>query len=317
MKKEGKNKAIMEAALLLALFAVICIFVPGFLSKANLLNVLRQASYTVIPAVALTMVIITSGINLSLGGIMSLAGVLGAILINKNLSPVVVFIIVGVMGIACGILNGYLIAQMRLPAFICTYTVGQIAAGLALLICNAKAVRVSDPDFIAFGNARVFGVQLIIFIAAIFALGAWFLLHRTPFGIRVYALGNNETILRQEGISIVKLQIIIYSLSCLFSALCGVLLMARLGSGSPVQGEDYTLTCIAACVIGGVDMAGGYGRIPNTVVGSIIICIINNILNLLAINNNLQQIILGSLIIILVGMSAFSAQGRLKLQAKY
>ncbi len=206
---------------------------------------------------------------------------------------------------------------MKLPAFICTYTIGQIASGIALLICNAKAVRLVDTDFIAFGNARIFGIQAIIFIALFFVLLSWYLLHKTPFGIRVYALGNNETILRQEGISVVKLQMMIYSVSCLFAALCGVLLMARLGSGSPVQGEDYTLTCIAACVIGGVDMAGGYGKILNTVAGSVVICAINNVLNLLAINNNLQQIILGGLIISLVGISAFSAQRRIRLQTKY
>lgn len=314
---EEKNKRIAEIIIFIIFFSVVCVFVPGFFTSANLLNVLRQSSYTVIPAVALAMVIITGGINLSLGGIMSLAGVGGAILINMNIHPLLVLVIIGTMGIACGILNGYLITEMRLPAFICTYTVGQIASGIALLICNAKAVRLVDKEFIAFGNARVFGIQIIIIIALFFIFIAWYLLHKTSFGIRVYALGNNETILRQEGISVVKLQIVIYSISCLFAALCGVLLMGRLGSGSPVQGEDYTLTCIAACVIGGVDMAGGYGKILNTVVGSIVICVINNVLNLLAINNNLQQIILGGLIIILVGVSAFSEQRRIKSQTKY
>lgn len=314
---EGKKKRIREIIIIIAFFSIICVFVPGFFTSANLLNVLRQSSYTVIPAVALTMVIITGGINLSLGGIMSLAGVWGAILINKNMHPISVLILMGIMGTICGVLNGYLITEMKLPAFICTYTIGQIASGIALLICNAKAVRLVDTDFIAFGNARIFGIQAIIFIALFFVLFSWYLLHKTPFGIRVYALGNNETILRQEGISVVKLQMMIYSVSCLFAALCGVLLMARLGSGSPVQGEDYTLTCIAACVIGGVDMAGGYGKILNTVVGSVVICAINNVLNLLAINNNLQQIILGGLIISLVGISAFSAQRRIRLQTKY
>lgn len=317
MKKQKHEKIFLELLLLVVMLAVVCICVPGFFTKTNLLNVLRQSSYTIIPSVALTMVIITSGINLSLGGIMSLSGVLGAILINQGLPAVFAILIVGGVGILCGIINGYLIAQMRLPAFICTYTIGQIAAGIALLICNAKAVRVTNEEFIAFGNARIFGVQIIIFAAVATAVLAGFLLHRTPFGARVYALGNNETILRQEGISIVKLTIVIYSLSCLFAALGGVMLMARLGSGSPVQGEDYTLTCIAACVIGGVDMAGGYGKIPNTVVGAVIICIINNVLNLLAVNNNLQQIILGGLIITLVGISAFSAYQRQKMQARY
>lgn len=287
------------------LFALACWKVPKFATSANLLNVLRQSAYAVVPATALTMVIITGGINLSLGGVMSLAGVLGAVLANQGVPVAGVFLLIALIGLLCGVVNGYLISSMRLPAFICTYTVGQIAAGVALLICNAKAVRVSRTELIALGSARLFGVPAIIFIALGFVAIAWFVLHQTPFGTRVYALGSNETLLRQEGINIVALQIAVYCISCLFAALAGVLLMARLGSGSPVQGSDYTLTCIAACVIGGVNMAGGYGKILNTAVGAIIICTINNVLNLYQVNNNLQQVILGSLIIALVGASAF------------
>lgn len=287
-----------------AIIAVLCVAVPKFSASANILNVLRQSSYAIIPATALTMVIITSGINLSLGGVMSLAGVLGAMMVNQGMPIWLMFALIALIGIACGVINGYLISAMRLPAFICTYTVGQIMAGIAMLICNAKAVRLTTPQLIDLGNMRIGEVPLIIPIALFFAAAAYFLLHRTPFGIRIFALGNNETILRQEGINVVFLQIAVYAISCLFAAMAGILLMARLGSGSPVQGEDYTLTCIAACVIGGVNMAGGYGNIPNTIIGAVVISVLRNVLNLLQVDNNLQSVILGALIISLVGLSA-------------
>lgn len=317
MKKFQPRKLIVPAATVLAML-MICLFVPKFATYTNIMNVLRQSSYTAIPAVMMTAIIISGGINLSLGDVMSLAGVVCAILINRHVSPVLAFAAVALMSILFGVLNGYFISEMQLPAFICTYTVGQIASGIAMLLNNAKAVRVDDKAFLAFGNAKLFGsIPVIIPIAAVFVLAAWFLMHKTTFGVKLFALGNNETLLRQVGINVTRLKITAYSLSCLFAGLSGALLMARLGSGSPVQGDSYTLNCIAASAIGGVNMSGGYGKITNTVIGSIVICVLNNILNLLQINNNLQLIILGAVIIALVSACAYTKNRSEKQLLKY
>ena len=317
MNQTSLRKYSAPAGAVLAIF-IACLFVPKFATYSNILNVLRQSSYTAIPAVMMTAIIITGGINLSVGGVMSLAGVICALLINNGINAVLAFVIVAAMSVFFGILNGYFISEMNLPAFICTYTVGQIASGVALLLNNGKAVRVDNKAFLAFGNARIFGsIPLIIPIAAMFVVVAWFLMHKTTFGIKLFALGNNETLLRQVGINVTNVKVIAYSLSCLFAGLGGALLMARLGSGSPVQGKSYTLICIAASAIGGVNMAGGYGKILNTVFGSIVICIINNVLNLLQINNNVQEIILGAVIISLVSVSAYVKSRNEKLLLQY
>lgn len=317
MKKVQIRKYAMPMAACIAILLA-CLFVPKFATVTNALNVLRQSAYTAIPAVMMTAIIIMGGINLSVGGVMSLAGVVCAILINKGMNPILVFAIVAAISVVMGILNGYFIAEMHLPPFVCTYTVGQIASGIALLLNNAKAVRVDDEAFLGFGQAKLFGVApLIIFIAAFFVLIAYYLMHKTTFGTKLFALGNNETLLRQVGVNVTHVKILAYSLSCLFAGLGGALLMARLGSGSPVQGESYTLNCIAASAIGGVNMAGGDGKILNTVVGSIVICMLNNILNLLQVNNNIQEILLGTVIIALVSVSSYVKSRAEKLQMKY
>lgn len=317
MKKVQIRKYAMPLAACIAILLA-CLFVPKFASLTNALNVLRQSAYTAIPAVMMTAIIITGGINLSVGGVMSLAGVVCAILINNGVNAILSFGIIAVISIVLGIINGYFISEMQLPPFVCTYTVGQIASGIAMLLNNAKAVRVDDKAFLNFGQAKLFGViPIIIFIAAAFVLFAYYLMHKTTFGTKLFALGNNETLLRQVGINVTHVKIIAYSLSCLFAGLGGALLMARLGSGSPVQGESYTLHCIAASAIGGVNMAGGDGKILNTVVGSIVICMLNNILNLLQVNNNIQEILLGVVIISLVSVSSFVKARNEKQQMKY
>lgn len=317
MKKvQIRKNATPLAACIVILLA--CLFVPKFASVTNVLNVLRQSAYTAIPAVMMTAIIITGGINLSVGGVMSLSGVVCAILINRGVHAVLSFSIVAAISILLGIINGFFISEMQLPPFVCTYTVGQIASGIALLANNAKAVRVNDTAFLSFGQAKLLGiVPIIIPIAVVFVLFAWYLIHKTAFGTKLFALGNNETLLRQVGVNITQVKIISYSLSCLFAGLGGALLMARLGSGSPVQGESYTLNCIAASAIGGVNMAGGDGKILNTVVGSIIICMLNNILNLMQVNNNIQEILLGVVIISLVSVSSYVKARNEKRQMKY
>lgn len=317
MKKVQIRKNVMPLAACIVILLA-CLFIPKFASVTNVLNVLRQSAYTAIPAVMMTAIIITGGINLSVGGVMSLSGVVCAILINRGVHAILAFLIVAVISILLGVINGFFISEMQLPPFVCTYTVGQIASGVALLANNAKAVRVNDAAFLSFGQAKLLGVVPIILpLAAVFVLFAYYLMHKTTFGTKLFALGNNETLLRQVGVNVTRVKIIAYSLSCLFAGLGGALLMARLGSGSPVQGESYTLNCIAASAIGGVNMSGGDGKILNTVIGSIIICMLNNILNLMQVNNNIQEILLGVVIISLVSVSSYVKARNEKRQMKY
>lgn len=317
MKKVQIRKNVMPLAACIVILLA-CLFIPKFASVTNVLNVLRQSAYTAIPAVMMTAIIITGGINLSVGGVMSLSGVVCAILINRGVHAILAFLIVAVISILLGVINGFFISEMQLPPFVCTYTVGQIASGVALLANNAKAVRVNDAAFLSFGQAKLLGVVPIILpLAAVFVLFAYYLMHKTTFGTKLFALGNNETLLRQVGVNVTRVKIIAYSLSCLFAGLGGALLMVRLGSGSPVQGESYTLNCIAASAIGGVNMSGGDGKILNTVIGSIIICMLNNILNLMQVNNNIQEILLGVVIISLVSVSSYVKARNEKRQMKY
>ena len=282
---------------LVLLCAILWILTPHFLTVSNLLNVAQQTSINAIVAAGMTFVIISGGIDLSVGSIVALSGVaLGAMLQGGQPIPIAIAGSVAV-GVLCGFVNGLLISIGRLPAFIATLGMMSVARGAALLFTEGRPVSGFDESFrwIATGSAAFIPAPVVAMIV-IYAV-AHLVLTRTTFGRYVYAIGGNEEATRLSGVSIPFHKTAIYCVSGLMSAAAAIVLTARLNSAQPIAGMMYELDAIAATVIGGTSLMGGEGSLGGTLVGALIMGVLRNGLNLLGVSSFLQQIVIGGVIV--------------------
>lgn len=285
---------------LLVLILFFWILTPHFLTVSNLLNVAQQTSINAIIAVGLTFVIITAGIDLSVGSIMAFSGVVLASVLGTGL-PIPIAITVGlVIGLVCGSINGLLIAYGKLPPFIATLGMMSVARGAALMYTNGRPISGFSAEFRFLANGEIFSIPISIIIMVLVYLIAHFILTKTRFGRYVYAIGGNEEAARLSGINVTLYKVIVYGICGLLSGLAAVILTARLNSAQPIAGIMYELDAIAATVIGGTSLVGGEGRVMGTLIGALIMGVLRNGLNLLGVSSFLQQTIIGSVIIIAV-----------------
>ena len=243
-----------------AAFAAVGLLIPHFLTAANLLNVVRQSSIVGIGAVGMTMVIVILGIDLSIAGLIALCPMVSGLLMLHGV-PIVLSIIAGIIsGIGMGLFNGLMVAKLAVPPFITTLVVGQISQGLALIMNNGHSIGGFPASYVYLGNGSVLGIPVSdLLLIVMMAIGI-FITQFTPTGNRIYALGGNETVVRQEGIND-RLKLFVYTFSGFCVSIAGILLSAQLDTVHPIQGDPYLLDTIAACVIGGVSLAGGEGRV--------------------------------------------------------
>jgi ribose transport system permease protein len=285
---------------LIVLGGILWILTPHFLTVSNLLNIAEQTSINAIVAVGMTFVILSAGIDLSVGSIVALSGVvLGTALKGGQPMPVALLLALGV-GLACGLVNGGLIAWGGLPPFIVTLGTMSIARGAALLYTEGRPVSGFDESFRVLATGRVGFLPAPVIVMGIVYLIAHFVLTRTTFGRYVYAIGGNEEATRLSGVSIRFHKTMIYGVSGLMSAIAAVILTARLNSAQPIAGMMYELDAIAATVIGGTSLMGGEGSVGGTLVGALIMGVLRNGLNLLGVSSFLQQIVIGGVIVIAV-----------------
>jgi ribose transport system permease protein len=285
---------------LLLLSAVLTLLTPHFLTVPNLLNVAQQTAINAIIAAGMTFVIISAGIDLSVGSILALAGViLGGVLAAGHSLPVALAAVLAA-GLACGLLNGILIAFGRLPPFIATLGMMSVARGLALLYTQGRPISGFSDQFRFMATGEPFHIPMPITIMALVYLLGHFLLSRTKLGRYTYAIGGNEQATRLSGVNVGLYKTLVYGLSGLLSGLAAVLLTARLNSAQPIAGIMYELDAIAATVIGGTSLMGGEGKIAGTLVGALIMGVLRNGLNLLDVSSYIQQTVIGSVIIIAV-----------------
>lgn len=289
-----------------ALCAVLAVASPYFLATQNILNVLRQSSINGILAIGLTFVILTGGIDLSVGSIVALAGIVGASF--ATVSPVaavagapypaVVAILVGLLvGLLAGTVSGVVVSRFRVPSFVVTLGMLSTARGLTMLYTDGKPVPSLTPEFRWMGTGQVLGIPApIVILLAIFTI-AWFVLTKTRFGRHVYAVGGNPRAANTSGIRVSRIRLLVYMISGTTAALAGLLLSARTGSGLTQAGIAYELDAIAAVVIGGTSLSGGVGSVTGTLFGTLIIAVTNNGLDLLGVDSNYQQIIKGLMIV--------------------
>lgn len=299
LKKIWSNKPLIG----LIIFAVIVsVLNPRFLTHANILNVLRQTSINSIIAIGMTLVILTGGIDLSVGSILAFCGAVMASLLNAGHNPILAFIVTLALGLVFGFFNGFLVSKMKLQAFIVTLVTMTFLRGATLVFTEGKPITVDDGGllFENIGGGYLFDIPIPIYIMiALFVAGHYLLMH-TKFGKYTYAIGGNEEATKLSGINVDKVKMWVYGLCGMLSALAGVILTSRLYSAQPTAGSGYELDAIAAVVLGGTSLAGGVGRVTGTALGALIIGVLGNALNLLNVSSYYQMMIKAIVILIAV-----------------
>jgi len=268
-----------------------------FLSVANLTNVARQVSINGILAVGVTFVLLTAGVDLSLGSVVALSGIACATFAHPGDHSVFVPIAVGLLtGAACGLVNGVLVTRGGVAPFIVTLGMMTVARGLALIVSGGRPVANMSNELTALaGDFRGMPIPVLCFASV--ALGAWFFLRNFRLGRHIYAVGGNEHAARAAGVPVERVKLFAYGLCGLLTGLAGVVLAARITTGQPNAGQAYELDAIAAVVIGGTSLAGGVGMITGTLLGVLLIGVINNGLDLMGVSSYYQAVIKGVIIV--------------------
>ncbi|MDM3611689.1 ribose ABC transporter permease [Proteus mirabilis] len=289
---------------LLLLIVVVSTLSPNFFTLNNIFNILQQTSVNAIMAVGMTLVILTSGIDLSVGSLLALTGAVAASMVGADVNALVAVVGALALGAAIGGVTGVIIAKGKVQAFIATLVMMLLLRGVTRVYTDGSPINTGFSDnadlFSWFGIGRPFGIPTPIWLMMIVFLSAWYVLHHTRLGRYIYALGGNEAATRLSGISIDKIKIIVYALCGLLAALASVIEVARLSSAQPMAGNGYELDAIAAVVLGGTSLAGGKGRIMGTLIGALILGFLNNALNLLGISSNYQMIVKAVVILLAV-----------------
>lgn len=298
LASQGRQVGTLLGLLLLGL--LLSVLTPHFLTVSNLMNVLEQTAINAVIAVGMTFVIISGGIDLSVGSIVAFSGVLLARALQAPW-PDPLAIPVGIAaGALAGLVNGLLVTRGRLPPFIATLGMMSVARGAALVVTEGRPISGFGAGFRALATGRVLGVPAPVLAAAGLYAIAHLLLAHTRFGRYVYAIGGNEEATRLSGVAVRFHKTMVYVLCGTTSALAAVLLTARLNSAQPIAGIMYELDAIAATVIGGTSLLGGSGTLGGTLVGALIMGVLRNGLNLLDISSFVQQIVIGLVIIVAV-----------------
>jgi ribose transport system permease protein len=290
---------------LLTLCVILWAATPHFLTVSNLLNVLEQTALNAVVAVGMTFVIISGGIDLSVGSVLALAGICLALALEAGVPAPAAIGLALVVGTGCGLVNGVLITRGRLPPFIATLGMMSVARGVALMLAEGRPISGFSEGFRAIATDRILAIPGPVLITIVIYAVAHFVLTRTVFGRTTYAIGGNEEAARLSGVQVLFHKTAVYGVAGLTSAAAAVVLTARLNSAQPTAGTMYELDAIAATVIGGSSLLGGEGTVAGTLIGALIMGVLRNGLNLLNVSSFLQQVVIGVVIIgaVLVDMS--------------
>ncbi|GEN88483.1 ABC transporter permease [Oceanobacillus sojae] len=307
--KESKLRAFIRQnmstvsifGILLAISIFFSIMTNSFLTVNNSLNIIVQVAPNIIVAVVMTFVITTGGIDLSVGSVLALASALTAVLLSNGFGSLATLIVVLIAGIAVGFINGFAIAQFKIPPLIVTLASMIYIRGLALLITGGYSIAIlSEHSISQLGQGRVLGVPIAVVFAAIFVALGILLLRSTKYGNYVTGIGINEEAIRRTGVNTVKVKIMTYMLSGGAAALAGMIIATRLGSGSSNIGNMFELDIIAAVVLGGTALFGGAGTVVGSVIGVALIGVIKNGLTLMHVSPYIIQITEGLVLLIAV-----------------
>lgn len=296
---DGVGVVATRATGLVLLCVALAILSPHFLSWTNAINVLRHASVQFLLSAGLTLCILTGGIDLSVGAVLGLAACVGASFLAEGSVAAGTAAALGV-GAACGLVNGLLIAYVRLPAFIATYGMLWIAHGLAYVFMQGEVFYGFPAGFRFVGAGYVGSIPMPVVVMAGVLLALHLMLHRTPFGRAIYAIGGNPTAARLSGMPVRRRLVAVYALSGLLAAFAGLVIIARVNAADAGTGEDLLLGSIAAVVLGGTSLFGGVGGIAGTAAGSLILALVVNGMNLVGVKTFWQAFVVGAIVILAV-----------------
>ena len=320
MQREGMNVDNRKIWLIARKYATLFILVIFLIAMAflsdrfftfkNLTNVGRQISLNAILALGMTLVIISGGIDLSVGGVCALGCCVCAKILNSTGSSLLAIAVVLLIGLAVGAFNGFVVSKTGIAPFIVTLSTVSIIRGITLVMTNASPMPISNAAFKFIGQGTLLGIPFPIYITLILAIITAFVMNKTVFGRYVYAIGGNERSAVVAGIQDKKVKISVYMVSGFLAAFTAIIYTSRLSSGVPSLGNGFEMDAITAAVIGGASLAGGQGHIWGTMIGAVIIGILNNALNLLNINSYFQDIVKG-IVVLLAVLFDFFIQSRI------
>ena len=302
----GRESGVL--VVLLVTFGALTLASDDFLTGNNLANLARQVSIFGILAIGQLMVILTGGIDLAVGSMLGLAGAVTAQLLVAGM-PIVPALLLGiVVGAVLGLINGLLVTKLKLPPFIATLGMLGIARGVVLVITDANTIQGLPDSFQTIANGSVVGIPNLLILFVVITAIASFVLKRTVFGRYVYAVGSNPEAARLAGVPVALVTTAVYAIAGLLAAVGGVLLTSRLGAGVPSAGTGFELQAIAACVIGGASLSGARGSAIGAACGALLIGVLNNGGNLLAVNSFYLQIAIGLLILVAVAFDQLNSR---------
>lgn len=290
---------------LIALFITFSLITKNFFKESNLFTVARQVSMFGIAAVGMTFVILIGGIDLSIGSIITLVNVVCAyLMVNLGFSIPAAILASMVVAVAIGALNGIMVAWIKMPAIIATFATQIIFEGVSYILCGGTPIYGFNEGFKVIGQGYLGPVPVpVIIMAVCFGVGA-FILHKTYFGRYFYAVGGNEDASRLSGINVNRIKFLIYCLSGLFAGIAGIVMLSRTNSAQPTAGKGFEFDVITCVVLGGVSVAGGYGKIVNVIAGTMIIGILTNGMILMNVDTYLQMVMKGIVLILAVGFDS-------------
>ncbi|MBI6872923.1 ribose ABC transporter permease [Clostridium aciditolerans] len=302
MEKDIKSLLFKYKSLigLIILCVVISIITPRFLTVTNVLNVFTQVSVNAIIAVGMCFVILTGGIDLSVGSTLAITGAIAATLVKSNTNTFVTIIAVLIIGALIGLFNGILVSKGKIQAFIVTLATMTVFRGVTYVYTKGTPISGLSSDFTVIGNGKLAGIPLPVILILLVVLAAWYVLNQTRYGRYVYAVGGNEDSARLSGINTDKIKALVYVICGATAALSGIVVTSRIGSASPNAGSGFELDAIAAVVLGGTSLSGGEGSVIGTIIGAMIIGVLNNGLNLMNVSPFYQLIVKGFVIILAV-----------------
>ena len=295
--KEGRIAEGNLILILLALIIILSIFSPKFLSATNIKNLVRQTSIIGIVGIGMTFVIISGGIDLSVGSILGMASIVSSMLLAKGMNIGLALLISIVVCTILGVINGIVVFDGKVPPFIATLGMMTGARGIVMLVSGARMIAGLPKSFTGFAQMTILGLPSLFFVWLLVIIAAYIITSRTITGRNLFAFGSNPEAARLSGINIRYLTYFIYGISGFMCAIAGILMTSRLSNGIPTAGTGYELDAIAAAVVGGASLNGGSGTIVGTVLGALLIAIIRNGGNLLGINPFILQVAVGVLIV--------------------
>jgi ribose transport system permease protein len=278
---------------LIVLFSFIS---PNFFSVMNLSNLLLQGSVLLIVSLGLTLVMLSNGIDLSVGSLMSLCGMVAGISLSRGLGLIPALFFGILVGLASGLFIGFLITQLRFSPFIASFAMMGVFEGISLFSNQGESIYWSESVFNFIGNGYLFDIPFPVWLAALAFMIVYVLLYKTPFGVNVYAIGGHEEGLRLSGVNVKRQKILIYMVSGLLASIGGMVLSSRIASGHPTVGIGYEFEAIASSVIGGTTFFGGQGGIIGTLFGALMITLLRNGLNLLGYTTPYQYCAIGMIL---------------------